>query len=173
MKLEIRTLPRFEPWDPSPNTTRFLSRRILASLPAENLSFRFPSSLGTKVITNSAVITPRPPLNTRVDRQPVTDASRIHPKRPKRPPTSNAELMSPTLVPDFPPRNLVISTTDGANTSAIPTPTMKRKIATRKTADDTEVPSTAKDETRIPSDTVLLGPHFAASTPPGTCIIPT
>src|SRR5207237_10264273 len=114
-----------------------------------------------------------PPLSTRVDRQPVTVARRIHPKRPNKPPISNAELMSPTPVPDFPPRNLVMSTTEGANTSAIPAPTMKRRIATSRIAHDMEVATTASDDTSMPSDTVLFGSHFADSTPPGTCIIHT
>ena len=38
MKLEIKTLPRFEPRDPSPSTIKFLLLRILPSLPVENLN---------------------------------------------------------------------------------------------------------------------------------------
>src|SRR6266851_5214828 len=107
MKLEIKTLPRLEPRHPSPSRTKFLLLRILASLPVENLNCAFSPSLGTRAITNIPVSTPRPPLSARVGRHPVTEASRIQPKRPNRPPTPNAELMSPTPVPDFPPRNLV------------------------------------------------------------------
>ena len=125
------------------------------------------------MITSSAVRSPSVPLRIRLGRQPVMVAMRIQPNSPSRPPRLNAELMTPTPMPDFPPRNLAARTTDGANTSAIPAPTMNLRIVTSGRLVLMEMVRTASDEMSMPIVTVFLGPCLAASMPPGICIVPT
>src|SRR6266700_5368130 len=173
MKLEIRTLPRLEPSAPKPNKTRFLLLKISFSFLLERTNRLSLSSLGTNAITKSPENNPRPPLRARLGRQPVAEAMSIQPNNPSSPPTSNAELIRPAPMPDRLPRKRVARTTVGANTRAIPEPTMNRRIAISGREDEIEVTSTAVEETSIPVVTVRFGPHLAARIPPGICIEPT
>src|SRR6266567_9628558 len=113
MKLEIRTLPRLVARAPSPRRSRVLFLSTLTSLVFDSLNWLFSLSLGTRVVTRSAVRSPRAPLRTRLGRQPVAVAISIQANSPSRPPMLNAELITPTPMPDFPPRNLAARTTAG------------------------------------------------------------
>src|SRR5437867_6867968 len=105
MKLEMRTLPRLVARAPSPRRSKVLFLSTLTSLLFDSLNWLFSLSLGTRVVTRSAVRSPRAPLRTRLGRQPVAVAISIQANSPSRPPMLNAELITPTPMPDFPPRN--------------------------------------------------------------------